>query len=132
LRTLAVSIQDCAKESLSDGMNDLHEAFEETHDYSSADILELYSRIDGMLLKCNQLIDVFEPKEFEYEAEVTKQMDIEVSASLEYTIHSFTQEAADGLNDELYDDCKMERADICELSSYDVKLPDPWSCDDIS
>ena len=131
LRALATSIQNCARETLSDGVNDLHEAFEETHDYSSADILELYLRIDGMLSKCHQLIDVFEPKEFEFTTEISKQMDIEVSASIEYKVNAFTQEAADSLNDELYDDCKMERADLCELDSYDVTLPGPWECNDI-
>jgi len=132
LSILVMKIKDCAAETLSDGCNDLHEYFEETDDLSAADIRDKFDRVATLLNRSLDTLKCFEPEPYSFETEVTKQMSIEVSASLEYEVMAFSQESADAINEELYDDCKMERADVEELSSYDVTLPDPWNCEDIN
>jgi hypothetical protein len=131
LSTTMFQIRDCAGETLENGLEDLHLPFED-NDVTEGDIRSMLERINSMLDKGHDLLEMFKPQTFPYEQEVETSFQMEASVSLEYEVKAFSQEAADELNDDLDDDSKMERADVGDISSYDVTLPDPWVCDDIS
>jgi hypothetical protein len=130
LSTTMYQIRDCAMETLENGLEDLHLPFED-NDVTEGDIRSMLERINSRLDKGHSLLAMFKPQTFPYEQEVETSFNMEASASIEYEVKAFTEEGADELNDDL-DDCgKMERADVSELSSYDVTLPEPWTCDSL-
>ena len=111
-------------------MKSLHEPFEE-EGISATEVESMLSRIDTMLDRSLELLAPFTPEAFDFEKEVTKTMEIELSALCQYQIRAFSEEAANDANDELYEDDIMERADVEEPDAYMISVSGDWCCDSL-
>jgi hypothetical protein len=130
LSNLMFNIRDCAMETLPEGMKSLHEPFEE-EGISATEVESRLSRVDTMLERSLELLRMFTPEAFDFEKEVTKTMDIELSALCQYQIKAFSEETADDINDGLPEEDIMERADVETPDSYMISAGHDWSCDSL-